>query len=319
MATITTGSNPANLYLYYVKKLLKVFDQTLQMYDLGMKTPVPSGMGTQVKWLQYIRLAAATTPLVEGIPPTEQSLITQNVTATVQQYGGFVKISDLMETVSIDPIVNSALERLGKQASLTLDTLILTELGANLPNQFANNKISLATTGVNDVMTAKEILKAVVTLKKAFVTPHTGNDYVSVCHVTSSGDMMNDTNIGSWVDLNKYIDPESERPFNGEVGKVYGCRVMESQNITSTNVGTLAGATVYANIVLGEEPFGVVLLDGKSVQTFVKPTGTAGSADPINQIGTVGWKSLGFVAKYLGGGASGNPDRGIQVRAGSAY
>lgn len=322
MAVMTTGTNSANLYLYYVKRLLKVFDQTLQMYDLGVKTPMPQGMGIQAKWLQYVRLNAATTPLVEGVPPLEETLTTLNVTSSVQQYGGFVKISDLLETTAIDPVVNSTLDRLGRQASLTLDTLILTELTGSLPNQFANNKASLAATGATDVMTAKEILKGVVTLKKALVTPHTGNDYVCVVHVTSGGDMMNDTNIGSWVDLNKYIDPSADRPFNGEIGKVYGCRVMESQNITSTTTGTLGSATVYANILLGEEPFGVVLLDGKSVQTFVKPIGSAGSADPINQIGTVGWKSLGFAAKYFGGQSySGGttPDRGLQVRAGSSY
>jgi len=314
---MTTSTNAANLYLYYVKKLLTVFDQTLQMVPLGLKTPMPRGFGTQVKWLSYVRLNAATTPLVEGVPPTEESLTTFNVTSNVQQYGGWVKISDLLEATAIDPVVNSALERLGKQGALTLDTLVLNELGANLPNQFANNKASLAQTGVNDVMTAKEILKAVVTLKKALVTPHTGNDYVSVVHVTSGGDMMNDTNIGSWVDLNKYIDPSAERPFNGEIGKVYGCRVLESQNIQSTTTGTLAGATVYANIVLGQECYGVVSLDSKNMQTFVKPQGSGGSADPINQVGTVGWKSLGFTAKYLGGGLG--PERGVQVRAGSAY
>lgn len=316
-ATMNTTTNSANLYLYYVKKLLKVFDQTLQLYDLGMKQPLPEGFGTQVKWLKYEILSALTTPLVEGVPPIEESLTTINVTATVAQYGGWVKISDLLETTAIDPVVNSALDRLGRQASLTLDTLIRDELDSTLPIQYANGKASLATTGVNDVMTAKEILKAVVTLKKNFVTPHTGNDYMGVLHVTSSGDMQNDTNIGSWVDLNKYIDPAAERPFNGECGKVYGCRILESQNIFSTASGTLAGATVYSNIVLGEEPFGVVELDSKSIQTFVKPLGSAGSADPLNQIGTVGWKSLGFAAKYLGG--NGTPDRGVLVKAGSAY
>lgn len=324
MSTMTTGNNAANLYLYYVKKLLKVFDQTLQMYDLGVKTPMPQGFGTQAKWLQYVRLNAATTPLVEGVPPTETTLTTLNVVATVLQYGEFVKISDLLELTAIDPVVNSALDRLGRQASLTIDTLILNELGGSLPNQFANGKASLATTGVGDVMTAKEILKGVVTLKKNLITPHTGNDYVCVVSSPSAGDIMNDTNIGSWVDLNKYI-PErgTDRPFNGELGKVYGCRILESQNIQSTTTGTLNGATVYANILLGEEPFGVVLLDGKSVQTFVKPTGSAGSADPINQVGTVGWKSVGFAAKYFGGlsipGGGLTPDRGLQIRSGSAF
>lgn len=317
--TMTTGSNPANLYYYYSKVLLTTLYETLQLYPLGMKTTLPKGMGKQVKWLRYSKLSAATTALAESIPPSETSLTTDNVTADVSQYGSFVRISDLLETTAIDDVVESALTQLGKQGSLTLDTIIRTELDTFMPNQFANNKASLATVGSSDVMTAKELLKAAITLKKNLVGPHTGNDYIAVIHSASLGDMMNDTNIGSWVDLNKYIAPSKERPMNGEAGKVYGVRVLESQNISSTTTGTLGGVTVYSNLVLGEECFGTVLLDGKSVQTFVKPVGSAGSLDPINQVGTVGWKSLGFTAKYLGGTSNGTADRGLRVRAGSGF
>lgn len=319
MATMTTSTNSANLHLYYSKKLLSVLYEQLQLFPLGMKTNLPKGEGKQVKWLRYSKLSAATTALTESVPPTETSLTSQNVTATVAQYGNFVKISDLLETTAIDPVVDSALEILAKQGSLTIDTLIRDELDSNLPNQFANSKANLAATGSSDVLTAKEILKAVITLRKNLVGPHTASDYVAVISPASSGDMQNDTNVGSWVDLNKYTDSNVSKAFNGEIGKVYGCRIMWSHNISSTTSGTLGSATVYSNLVLGEEPFGVVMLDGKSVQTFVKPVGSAGSLDPINQVGTVGWKSLGFVAKYLGGSSNGTADRGLRIRAGSSF
>lgn len=294
-------------------------DQTLQLYPLGVKTSLPKGYGTQVKWVRYSRLNASTTPLTEGVPPTETNLVTTNVTATVSQYGDFVKITDLLDMTAIDDVVKGALERLGKQGALTIDTLCRDELDGSLPNQFCNNKTSLATTGVNDVFTAKEALKGVITLKKDLVGPHTGNDYIIVAHSAALGDMMNDTNIGSWVDLNKYIEPSKMRPFNGELGKVYGARVLESQNISSTTTGTLGGARVYSNLLLGSECFGVVNLDSEAVKTFVKPQGSAGSLDPLDQVGTVGWKALGFVAKYLGGTSAGTSDLGVRIRGGSAF
>lgn len=319
MATMTPGTNPQLLWLYFSKKLLTVLDQTLQLYPLGMKTKMPKGMGTQAKWVRYSRLNAATTPLTVGVPPTETSLVTTNVTANISQYGEFIKIADLLEMTAIDSVVKGALERLGKQGSLTIDTLCRNELDANLPSQFCNNKTSLATTGATDVFTAKEVLKAVITLRKNLVGPHTGSDFICVAHSAALGDLKNDTNIGSWVDLNKYIEPGKMRPFTGEAGKVYGARILESQNISSTTVGTLLGAEVYSNLLLGEECFGVVELDGKSVETFVKPQGSAGSLDPLNQVGTVGWKAVGFAAKYLGGVAAGTSDLGIRIRGGSAY
>jgi N4-gp56 family major capsid protein len=303
---------------YYRKVLLTVFDQMLQFYPLGEKTPLPKNAGKVVKWLIYSKLSAATTALTEGVPPSDTALTTGNATATVSQYGGYTKISDLLEATAIDPVVKSAMERMGKQGALTIDTLCRNVLDAALPNQFANGKASLATTGINDVATAKEFLKAAITLQKDSVNPHTGTDYVAVLHPANVGDLQNDTNVGSWVDLNKYIDPAAKRPFNGEAGKVYQVRILMSQNVSSTTSGTLGSATVYSCNVLGEECFGVVSLDSKNISTTVKPAGSGGSLDPLDQVGTVGWKALGFVPKYLGA-VSGNVDRGVRVRAGSAF
>lgn len=319
MATMTTGTNAQMLWSYYNRNLLETLYKKLQMYPLGEKTTLPETYGTEVKWLRYQRLNAATTPLTQGVPPSETSINTFNVTATINQYGAFIRYSDLLKATAIDR-VTGANEVLAQQGAETIDTVIINELdGSTIPNQFANNKPNLANTGSTDVLTAKELLKAVITLKKNSVGTHTGNDYVSVIASACSGDVQNDTNIGSWVDLNKYIDPSKMRPFNGEMGKVYGCRILESQNISSTNVGTLGGATVYANYVFGSQCFGVVLLDGKSVEQFVKETGSAGSLDPINQVGTIGWKAKGFAAKYLGGSAVGTSDLGVRIRAGTQF
>lgn len=316
---MTTGTNAQMLWDYYSRNLLETLYKKLQMYPLGEKTTLPETYGTQAKWLRYQRLNAATTPLTQGVPPTETSINTFNVTANISQYGAFIRYSDLLKATAIDR-VEGANEVLAQQASETIDTIIINELdGSTIPNQFANNKPNLANTGATDVMTAKEALKAVVTLKKNFVGPHTGNDYIGVIASPCTGDLQNDTNIGSWVDLNKYIDPSKMRPFNGEMGKVYGCRLLESNNMSSTNVGTLTNATVYANYVLGRQCFGVVLLDGKSVEQYVKETGSAGSLDPLNQVASIGWKSKGFAAKYLGGAAVGTSDLGVRIRAGTQY
>lgn len=319
MATNTSLTLTANLPSeYYRKVLLSIMDETLQFYPLGTKCPLPKNSGKVAKWLVYSKLSAATTALTEGVPPSDTALTTGNTTATISQYGSYTKISDLLEAVAIDPVVKSAMERMGKQGSLTIDTLCRNELDSNLPNQFANSKANLAATGVNDVVTAKEFLKAAITLQKDSVGPHTGTDYIAVIHPANLGDLQNDTNVGSWVDLNKYIEPGAKRPFNGEAGKVYQVRILMSQNVSSTTTDTLSSATVYSCPVLGEECFGVVSLDAKNISTFVKPAGSGGSLDPLNQVGTVGWKALGFVPKYLGAVNSG-PDRGVRVRAGSAF
>ena len=54
-----------------------------------------------------------------------------------------------------------------------------------------------------------------------------------------------------------------------------------------------------ATLIFGDKAYGVVDLDSRNVHTIVKPRGSAGTADPLNQVSTVGWKVNGFTAKLL--------------------
>jgi N4-gp56 family major capsid protein len=47
---------------------------------------------------------------------------------------------------------------------------------------------------------------------------------------------------------------------------------------------------VYSNFILGQEAYGVVRLGAKEAEFIVKPLGASGTADPLNQRGTVGYK-----------------------------
>jgi N4-gp56 family major capsid protein len=51
-----------------------------------------------------------------------------------------------------------------------------------------------------------------------------------------------------------------------------------------------ASPNVYSNFILGQESYGVVRLGAKEAEFIVKPLGASGTADPLNQRGTVGYK-----------------------------
>ena len=52
-------------------------------------------------------------------------------------------------------------------------------------------------------------------------------------------------------------------------------------------------------MIIGKDAYGVIDIEGSSKpQTIIKPAGSAGTADPLNQISTVGWKAM-FTAKRL--------------------
>jgi N4-gp56 family major capsid protein len=71
-----------------------------------------------------------------------------------------------------------------------------------------------------------------------------------------------------------------------------------TQGYINTDGGASAVDT-YHTPIFGKEGYGIVSLRGKGkFETFVKPLGSAGTADPIDQRSTVGWKAS-TVAKVL--------------------
>ena len=59
---------------------------------------------------------------------------------------------------------------------------------------------------------------------------------------------------------------------------------------------------VHATIIYGQDAFGMVKLGGKgkpNIQIIVKPLGSSGSDDPLNQRGTIAWKVPFFCAAVL--------------------
>ena len=48
---------------------------------------------------------------------------------------------------------------------------------------------------------------------------------------------------------------------------------------------------VYATLVFGANAYGVCPLAGQAMQNIIKPLGSAGAADPLNQRATSGWKA----------------------------
>jgi len=302
MAISTTTSNAANLHLYYEKKLLSTLEPRLVLMPLGKKQRLPKGNGKQVKWLRYSTIPGSTVALsTEGVPPSDTSFTTSNVTADIQQYGQFAKVSDLLSDTAIDPVLENLSERFGIAASKTIEELIVSELANNCANQNVNNRANFAAIQAGDVINHKELIEAMIRQKADLIGPHESGQYVVVLHPRAEYDLMVYDQAGGWLDINKNVD--NKPLLNGEVARMYGMRFLVSDKML-TSVGTGAGGIdVHQSFVIGEEAFGVVELNGDAMKMFVKRHGSAGANDPLDQFATVGYKIHGFAAKYLAAGS----------------
>ena len=51
------------------------------------------------------------------------------------------------------------------------------------------------------------------------------------------------------------------------------------------------GRDVYSTLFFGSDAYGISEIEGEGLRQFIKQLGSAGTADPINQRATVGWKA----------------------------
>lgn len=292
--TQTTSLIPNEIQTYYDKKLLKRLISNFIYMQWGQKRPLPAGNGKTINFRKFQSLVAATTPLTEGVTPAGKSISVTADTASVDQYGDFVEISDVLDLVAIDPVLDEMADVLGEQAKDTLDQITRDILCAGTNVQYAAGRASRATVASTDLLTVTEVRKAVRTLKRNKVKPVEGGDYICIVEPGATYDLQNDS---AWINANQYAG--SKRIFDGEIGRMYGVRFVESTNAKKYAGAGAAGIDVYASIIFGADAYGIVDIENSSaVKNIIKPLGSGGTTDPLDQRQTTGWKAM-FTAKIL--------------------
>lgn len=284
--TTESSGLTAEMKTFYSKYLIENAKPALVYDQFGQKHNIPKNGGKTIEFRKYSPLPKATTPLTEGVTPAGQALTVSTVTATVKQYGDFVPLTDMLLLTAIDNNLVQALDLLGAQAGATLDTVTREILMGGTSVQYAEGQVSSrATLTANHKLTVKAIRLAARFLKKQNA-PKIDGSYVAVIHPDIAYDLQDDD---EWKDWNKYTT--SDKMFNGEIGKIANVRFVET---TEAKIFAKAGASnqdVYATLVLGANAYGTTNIEGGGLETIVKPLGSGGTEDPLNQRGTAGWKA----------------------------
>ena len=92
---------------FWDKRLLSVAIKNLVFYTYGEKRPIPARGGKSINWRRFEKLdiTAGSYTLTEGTPPTETQATVSSVTATISQYGQFIKVSDILDTQGLYPVI----------------------------------------------------------------------------------------------------------------------------------------------------------------------------------------------------------------------
>jgi N4-gp56 family major capsid protein len=312
----TTLSN--NLHSYYFKLLLEEAEKKLVMVGLGKKMLHPRKTGKDSYVLRYGHIAEDLSTLGEGVTPTASSLKTNKYTISMNQYGKYIPITDFLVSTAIDPVMEDHVKELSYDAAKTADSIVRNVViaGATTDIQYVGAGIVAdAAITATDVFVAQDSIKAVRVLKGQDAPAMDDGYFTWVVHPLISMDIQSDTSAGGFIELNKYVAGLAEKPLKGEVGKVYGARVVESSNISA--VANATPINVYRSLMFAKNAFAFTSFDSDFVELITKQQGSGGSSDPLNQIATVGYK-MQFGCTYIGGTFTGeegsSPDLCIQIR-----
>lgn len=294
--------------VYAERQMLKHAKPVMVLEKLGLTKPMPKNKTDTIKFRRPRIFSAATTPLTEGVTPTETQFSYEDVSATLRQYGQVVVVTDKIEDLHEDPVLNDAAVQAGENIGRTIEALNYGVIRAGTQVYYANGT---QRSDVNTPITLSKqraVLRSLKSLKAQKITRSLSpsSDYgtraveaafVAVAHTDVESDIRNlpgfkvvaeygtrspvsEYEIGSVEDVRYILSPDLN-PFL-DAGGAKGTMVSTS--------GT--SADVYPVVYFGQDAWGMVALRGQgAVSPTIIPVGQKTKDDPLGQRGYVGWKT----------------------------
>jgi len=293
---------------YAAVQLLERGIPYLVIEKFGQTKPVPQNRSKQVIFRRYEALDNTPNVLQEGVTPTAKKLTKTDITATLEQYGDLVTISDVILDTHEDPILQETVDILGEQAAQMIEVVRYGVLKAGTNVSYAGgvasrNLVDTVATlagqrSVTRALKRQNARKITKTVKStpAFASQNVAPSYVRLIHSDLETDVRG---------MAGYVPPESYgsmTPYESEIGKVEDCRYIYSTIFTAFADAGAAGAgkvstsgnnnDVYPILTVGTDAYGIVPLKGKDALTPMVVNPKPSDSDPMAQRGHVAWKSM---------------------------
>lgn len=322
MATTTYSGLSQRTEFYAEAKMLNHAEPVVVLSAYGLTKPMPKNKAEAVKFRRPIPFPSVHgSPLQEGVTPTPRALSYEDVFASLVQYGDLVKITDKVADLAEDPVLADASALCGEQAQETLERVVWGAITAGTSVFYANGsargsvntKMSLALQ--RKIVRALKAMKGKKVTEKVASTVNYGTEAIAPAYLAfGHSNLENDIrDIDGFVPYEKYGSMKA-LPF--EIGKIEDVRYIltptlvpfEHDGSTTAN-GMITSADpdnsdtqtvdVYPLVFIAKGAYGLVPLKGQgSIKPMILQPGTPDKADPLGQVGYVGWKTW-FTAKVL--------------------
>lgn len=229
--TVTGDSGmTAEMKTFYSKDLIRLASPKLVHGQFAKMYTIPPNSGKIIEMRRVGILPKATTALNEGTAPLGNSVDVTAITATIDQYGDYIRFSDMVDLVAIDPMLEEFTAALANQAGRTKDTLTREELAGGSTRIFApivsgetTTPVLLRSSITTNALLTPAMLREMVAYLKRVDAPTINGKYPIIIHTDVAMDLQADT---EWKEAHKYTD--SEAIWNGYIGSFAGAIVHES-------------------------------------------------------------------------------------------
>ena len=299
MANYTyTGDISARTGVHAAKDLLKRALADMLTTRIAMNKILPKKKSRTISFRKYEPLNVRIAALAEYVSDPGEKMTYTDVQAVLEYYSKTIWISDVIQDTHEDPVLQEAVKLLSEWMSELTEKINISVLDGGTNVTYAGAATTQATVAsaanTGDLRSISRALrrnrakpvKEMVRASADYATDPLEAAFIAMGHVDLGSDIRD---LPDFIDVAHYSDPDKALP--GEIGKWEDFRFCLSDlftrnNAAATSVSTTAfisgGAApsaasspdVYSMIVVGQDAFGAVNLQGKkSVQPFVKNPG----------------------------------------------
>jgi N4-gp56 family major capsid protein len=298
-ANPAVGAFPAN-HGFYVAEFIDVAAPEL-IYDMfGTKRSIPKGMSNSITYNRVEKLGTLeATALTEGVTPTEQQFEINRINATLSQYGGFATTTDRLTDESINGLTSEFNTRIAEQGGETMNKVTRNSLSGSSNVRYksaAANRDAITASGL-DIADLEFIYLAFRNEKVKAMRPGTGGS-VNVGTTPTKEQypwiVANDaiTLVEALTLFTAVEDYSSQRTtWMNEYGSVKNFAVILDTEAEIVSNGAVTPQDINKSLIFGKDAYDVVTIANSDVEIIIKPLGSSGTADPLNQRSTIGWKA----------------------------
>ena len=309
------------------KKMLPIAKRLLTFGKFAQKEVKSQGEGLEIRHRRYERLPIADQAIAEGVTPDFDNLEQVTIRHTLEQFGSYVNVTDVMMAAATDPMVQIITERQAQQAGETVDFLSYKVARAGSQVGYCRSAVSagrgdvdLTISGMDNSSTGTattkfldqairvlerndaQKLKSQLDASDGVSTSPIRESYIGICHTDLRQDLET---IPGYVSVEKYADQSDI--LDGEMGSARGIRFIgTTQAVPFKDAGkadhvgggsdlqlSTSGtkADVYPVIIMAQDAFGCATLGGKDSLTSKVVSPKPSPGDPLGQRGHISWST----------------------------